>query len=271
MKRILSSLLLVSILVGGFLFAQSTDTKEHEAAKTARIKATNVVELRNLVGKTATVYGKIASTGMASSGHHFLNFYGKQVSVFCHKNDVAKFKDGKPATQIKGKDVEISGELSLYKDKLQLKLIGPEQIKIIDLSTANATTTQPIELKEVAKNTWVSPAGLRFAGRDPEGLTRVEHIMRHVRDIPDRDGPHGVFDGSKRAAFAVIDEAWMLAERKKLRATREGDRSSYLVSMNRRVGYLGGSTGKRKGHPALTRVFIVFETNTKNIITAFPR
>ena len=117
----------------------------------------------------------------------------------------------------------------------------------------------------------MSPAGLRYQGRDPQQLTRVEHIMRHVRDQPNRDGPHGVFDGGKGIAFAVIDEAWALAQKKKLSPKREGDRSSYTIRMNRRVGYLGGTVGKAKGHPPLDRVFIVFETGTKNIITAFPR
>ncbi len=118
---------------------------------------------------------------------------------------------------------------------------------------------------------WTSPAGLRYEGHDPEGLTRVEHVERHTRDIPDRDGPHGVFDGGTDVAFAVIDEAWELAEKTKVRPKIEGDRSSYLVNMNRRVGYLGGKTGQQRGHPPLDRVFIVFETDTKNIVTAFPK
>ena len=69
----------------------------------------------------------------------------------------------------------------------------------------------------------------------------------------------------------MIDEAWQLAQARKLRALNEGDRSTYLVRMNRRIGYLGGRTGKQRGHPPLNRAFIVFETDAKNIITAFPR
>ena len=106
---------------------------------------------------------------------------------------------------------------------------------------------------------------------DPAGLTRVRHIERHARDIPDRDGPHGVFDGGPSVAFAVIDEAWKIAEKKRLRAKSEGDRSLYNVSMGRRVGYLGGRVGARKRHPPLRTVQIVFETGTKNIVTAFPK
>lgn len=264
--RILLNILIALLLPG--IFAGGVSAKE-DAPKTKRIKATNVVELRDYADKRVTVYGKIESTGTASSGHNFLNFYGKQVAVFCHKNDVAKFKAGKPAALYKGKDVEITGDLSLYQGKLQLKLTDPAHIKIIDLGAA--ATIKPIELRQIGKDVWLSPAGLRYQGRDPQRLTRVEHIMRHVSDQPNRDGPHGVFDGGKGVAFASIDEAWKLAEKKKLRARREGDRSSYTVRMNRRVGYLGGKSGKSKGHPPLDRVFIVFETGTKNIVTAFPR
>lgn len=267
MMRIRLNALLSLLLLAG-IFVHGVAAKE-EAAKTKRIKASNVVELRENASQRVTVYGRIESTGAASSGHNFLNFSGKQVTVFCHKNDVAKFKDGKPAEVYKGKDVEITGVLSLYQNKLQLKLTDPSHIKIIDLSAT--PKIKPIELREIGKDAWLSPAGLRYEGRDPQRLTRVEHIMRHVSDQPNRNGPHGVFDGGKGVAFAVIDEAWNLAQKKKLRPKNEGDRSSYTVRMNRRVGYLGGSLGKSKGHPPLDRVFIVFETGTKKVITAFPR
>ena len=96
-------------------------------------------------------------------------------------------------------------------------------------------------------------------------------MLRHAQDVPDRDGPHGVFDGDQATALAVIDEAWQRVQQKKLRPRVEGDRSSYLVPMNRRIGFLGGRTGAQRGHPPLSRVFIVLETGTRRIITAFPR
>jgi hypothetical protein len=223
-----------------------------------------------LVGQQVTVYGTIESTGKSPSGHQFLNFYGKQISVFCRHNDVLKFKDGKPADLYANKEVEVTGKLSLFNGKLQLTLTTPEKIQLLK-ETAGRAPPKTVQLKLIGREAWISPAGLRYQGRDPEGLNRVEHIERHTRDIPNREGPHGVFDGGKEVAFAVIDEAWELAEKNKLRADAEGDRSSYLVRLRRRVGYLGGQTGKERGNPPLDRVFIVFETDTKNIVTAFPR
>lgn len=267
MKRLKYAALLLLIVVG--VLARLGVGREGET-KTQRVKATNTVELRQLVGQEVTAYGKVESTGKSSSGHQFLNFYGKQLSVFCGKDDVAKFKGGKPADRYKTKEIEVTGKLSLFKGKLQLKLTTPDNIRLLE-DTGGDSPAKTVELKQVGREAWMSPAGLRYQGHDPAGLTRVEHIGRHTRDIPDRDGPHGVFDGGQEVAFAVIDEAWELAEKKKLRPNVEGDRSSYLVRMNRRVGYLGGKTGKQRGNPPLDRVFIVFETDSKNIVTAFPR
>ena len=266
MKRLKLATLLLLVAIG--LLAQFAVSREGDEPK--RVNATNSVELRDLVGQEVTVFGKIESTGKSSSGHQFLNFYGKQLSVFCGKDDVARFKDGAPTELYGNKDVEVTGQLSLFNGKLQIKLTAPEKIRLIE-DTAGRAPPKTVELKQVGREAWLSPAGLRYQGHDPDGLNRVEHIKRHTQDISNREGPHGVFDGGQDVAFAVIDEAWELAEKTKLRADIEGDRSSYLVRMRRRVGYLGGQTGKERGNPPLDRVFIVFETDTKNIVTAFPR
>lgn len=239
-----------------------------ETPQRQRLAASNAALLREHLGQEVVVYGRVESTGKAASGHQFLNFAGRELSAFCPQEAVARFSSGAPADVFKGKDVEITGELSLYNGKLQIRLLKPEDIREVAPGAAGART---VELKEIARNVWLSPAGLRYQGRDPEGLNRVEHIARHLQDIPDREGSHGVFDGVQGVAFALIDEAWQLAQQRKLRPQVEGDRSSYLVHMNRRVGYLGGRVGKERGNPPLTRVFIVFETGTTNIITAFPR
>jgi len=266
MNRLVKTLLWLAcggLLWPAWLIGQESPTPD-------RIAASNVVVLRERVGQRVVVYGRVESTGKSSGGHQFLNFSGRQLSAFCPPEAAAKFTSGGPAELYRNKDVEVTGELSLYNGKLQIKLQEPGDIKEVRPS-AQSTPARSVELKEIAPEVWRSPAGLRYQGRDPEGLNRVEHILRHIRDIPDRDGSHGVFDGGSGVAFAVIDEAWQLAQKKKLRPQVEGDRSSYLVHLNRRVGYLGGRTGQERGHPPLTRIFIVFETGTTNIVTAFPR
>jgi hypothetical protein len=248
---------------------QSPASKSQIAEESAAIPANLVIKLRERVGQQVTVTGHIERTSRSNSGHHFLNFNASELTIVCFAKDAAKFKEAAPADAFKNKNVSVNGTLELYKGKLQIRLEDPQQIKI--LTTERRGPTRAVELKQVGKDVWLSPAGLKYAGHDPAGLTRVEHILRHVTDQPDRDGPHGVFDGGEGIAFAVIDEAWQMAQSRKLPANQEGDRSSYLVSMNRRIGFLGGKEGKQRRHPPLQRVFIVFETGTKNIITAFPR
>jgi hypothetical protein len=247
------------------------------------IRASNVAALRKQVGHEVRVNGRVARTGQSSSGMQFLNFADSELTVVCRPEDVAKFPAGGPAEQYRGQDIEITGSIELYRGKVQMRLREPAQIKIrVQRQTPEAKrgsredrqqNAARFALRQVDTDVWVSPAGLRYQGHDPAGLTRVEHIRRHLADIPTRDGPHGVFDdgGDGDAAFALIDEAWKLAHERRLRPATDGARSSYTVDMGRRVGFLGGRAGAAQNYPALSRVLIVFETDTTNIVTAFPK
>ena len=256
------------------------------AADETPIAAENVATLRKQVGESVTIVGRIARTGRSASGIQFLNFADSELTLVCGKQDAAKFKPKDPADQFRGQVVTVRGELELYRGKVRIRLRAPEQIEIkakpdeksadspakTESDVAEASSPQVgFALREIGKDSWISPTGLRYQGRDPEGKTRVEHIARHLEDQPSRDGPHGVFEGEMDDVFALIDEAWKLAQSRRIRPVVEGARSSYTVSLGRRIGYLGGRSGATQGHPPLTRVFIVFETGSKKIITAFPK
>ena len=93
--------------------------------------------------------------------------------------------------------------------------------------------------------------------------------MRHAEDAPSRP-IHGVFDGDQDAILATIDEAYLLTKEggRGVDARREGDRMVYTVSLNRRIGYVGGQAGKRQQHPAVQRLRLVLEGD--RVITCFP-
>ena len=94
--------------------------------------------------------------------------------------------------------------------------------------------------------------------------------MRYAVDLPRRVGRHGVFvPGYQAGVFALIDEAWQRAQNSGLYARQDRGRSVYNISMGRKVGYLGESEGARVCKPALAELCIVFETGSKNIVTAF--
>ncbi len=283
------------LLVGSLLCSQDVIAKEQPIS---RVAANNTKAVKENIGKTATVHGKIKSTSVSKSGIHFLNFYSSNVVVVCFKNDVKKFEGGGPAKLWNNKEIEVTGKLELYKGKPQIKITAPAQVRLpaaskrpgdADKKNANAKkegfslsdvkvdgankgpkSKKTFELKQTGKLSWLSPAGLLYKGKDAKGLTRVEHVLRHAADQPNRAGSHGVFDGGNDIALAVVDEAWKLAKEKKIKPKKEGDRLAYTIPMGRRVGYLGGKSGKSRNHPPLKKVFIVIRGKSE-VITAFPR
>jgi len=279
-KRILAGFLVVFLLwILGVRPASRPEVAEREevaaeavsaeAVVAEPLSATNTVLLRQQVGQRLTVRGHVSDTNTAKSGRQFLNFYGSSLTVVCAPRDISQFPDGGPEKLYRDKQLQVAGKLERFKGKLQIQLVRPDQIEIVDEEDGSDLPTA--ELREVEPGVWQSPAGLHYVGRDAEGRTRVAHVLRHAEDIPSRAGPHGVFDGGREEAFGIIDEAWQLAKAKKLEQRNEGRRSTLLVYMGRRIGYLGGSAGREKGHPPLERVFIVFDTGTKNVVTAFPK
>ena len=248
---------------------QETDV----GAKLERINVAEIGKLRSRVGKEVIVYGKVSGTSTSRSGHQFLNF-SSGFKVVCLKGDVAQFSKAGPAELYAGRLIEVRGEVATHKGKPQVGITSPGQVKVIDLGRGGAagmTAGKEFEMLEVGLDTWVTPAGLRYTGRDAQGLSRKDHVLRHSKDQPDRAGSHGVFDAGGDKVFEVIDEAWRNIKERNLRPRMEGDSQTYTVPMGRRIGYLGGKNGARKKNPALDAIFIVVRKGTAQVITAFPR
>ncbi len=132
-------------------------------------------------------------------------------------------------------------------------------------------TNMPVlgQLKKTPGDVYVSTAGLRYKRGSREGH-RIKHVMRHNKDQPNRP-IHGVFNGDRAEIFAVIDEAYSIASKRgppQVRIKKERNRTIYTVHMKRKIGYLGGQTGKRKKNPPLYHIRLVLEG--KDVITAFP-
>jgi DNA/RNA endonuclease YhcR with UshA esterase domain len=51
------------------------------------------------------------------------------------KEALAKFKEAKiddPASHFKGKTIEVKGKVTLYRDRPELKVSGPDAIKVVE-------------------------------------------------------------------------------------------------------------------------------------------
>jgi hypothetical protein len=124
------------------------------------------------------------------------------------------------------------------------------------------------KLQEIRPKVFESTAGLIYTPGSQEGH-RIKHVLAHAQDEPNRDGPHGVFD-DKEKVFAILDEAYVLIKEHSSQVSEndEGDRTVYEVNLKRRIGYVGGSTGRRMGNPSANYVRMVLED--REVITAFP-
>ena len=114
-----------------------------------------------------------------------------------------------------------------------------------------------------------SPSGLIYT--NSRSGHRADHVLRHAHDIPDRPGPHGVFDANGDAVFELIDEAYQLVKTKsdqvKTKPSADG-KTEYIIDMKRDIGFVGGQKGQRQNHPKLSKIKLVLGEN--RVITAYP-
>src|SRR5262249_52969769 len=85
------------------------------------------------VGQMATVQGVVVNVHISSKGNAFLNFghaYPDQVfSGVIFASSVAQFGD---LTRYQGKQVQVTGQISLYKGKPEIILETPYQLRPVE-------------------------------------------------------------------------------------------------------------------------------------------
>lgn len=125
------------------------------------------------------------------------------------------------------------------------------------------------QLTDVGDGVLLSTAGLRYTPGSEEGH-RLQHVLRHDNDIPNRPGKHGVFDGDRDTLLRVLDEAYLLIKSgdRRVQTQRQGNRTVYTVDMQRRIGFVGGQVGRASGNPTVNRVRLILEDD--RVITAYP-
>lgn len=123
-------------------------------------------------------------------------------------------------------------------------------------------------LRDIGRGAFESTAGLIY--RSERSENRVDHVLQHSHDIPSKP-VHGVFDGNREEILALIDEAYMIAQKRgppQVVTEDQGDRETITVNLNRKIGYTGGESGARRGHPPLKKIKLVLED--RDVITAYP-
>lgn len=124
-------------------------------------------------------------------------------------------------------------------------------------------------LTEVGRGTYRTPAGLRYTRGSQQGH-RLDHVMYHTHDVPDRVGQHGVFNSDDpETVLRLVDEAYLQAKSgMKTEQQRNGSRIVYTINLGRQIGYIGGQSGNRRDRPPANYLKLVIEGD--RVITAFP-
>ena len=121
---------------------------DEAATKSEPIPVTEPARIEAQLGKKATIRGKVTRTGQSKGGLQFINFANAQFVVVCFPDAVAKFAKGEPVGIFKDTTVEITGDIVQYRDKFQIKLESPDQIKVVK---AEPAATEPAESKAPKK------------------------------------------------------------------------------------------------------------------------
>ena len=104
------------------------------------LKATDKDALLAAIGKNATVSGKIQRANAWDGGITFLNIEGG-FTVVCFRKNYAHFPSPPDQLFPEGKTIEVTGTLKLHKEKPQIEITKPEQIRIVE----TAATEKPAE------------------------------------------------------------------------------------------------------------------------------
>ena len=161
-------------------------------------------------------------------------------------------------------DVKQPTEKTLAADNATVKATEPKQTK----PDASGNLLYGL-LKDTGREVYVSPAGLSYTRGSAEGH-RLKHIEKHLKDIPDRPGKHGVFDGDMAQVLRWIDDAYTRGKQgaKGVRKRDEDGRTVYEVPFTKTIGFIGGRDGKRDNNPEAKRLRLVVDGD--QVITAFP-
>lgn len=124
-------------------------------------------------------------------------------------------------------------------------------------------------LHQIGRDTYRTEAGLVF-GRGSVDRTRLAHLMTHAADEPNRPGQHGVFDETDPARLVqLVDNAYRLALAGDYTTKETEDRRDvYTIDLGRRIGYIGGQSGRRRNHPPAHHLRLVVDG--QHFITAYP-
>ncbi len=107
-------------------------------------------------GQKITVRGAVSTVRKSKGGTNFINFENSEFYLITFSSDLSAFADGEPADLYQGKYLAVTGVVSIYKNKPQMKLLRPDMVKLISEDEPVSTHSKN-ETHESSKLKVVSP------------------------------------------------------------------------------------------------------------------
>ena len=105
------------------------------------IASTNAAAVAAAVGKTTTVRGKVTRANAWAGGITFLNLEGR-FTVLCFKKNLSKFPSP-PEKIYQNKIIEVTGQVRMHKDKPEIEISSPDQVKVLGDAPPTAAAPEP--------------------------------------------------------------------------------------------------------------------------------
>jgi len=118
-------------LSGSGLAQDAVTESSSKIVETPILAATATRDLKAQEGQKVMVFGRIEGSGKSPSGTNFVNFQGAEFYLTAFKSDLDPFQEGEPAEPYEGKRIVVTGMVSIYRDKPQIKLVSPDQVRIL--------------------------------------------------------------------------------------------------------------------------------------------
>lgn len=164
-----------------YLFAlcllPSNTFSQEDASTLIELETTPAAKILESEGEKATVRGFVEDTNTNATGIHFLNFRNSEFVCVTFARYLSAFEKG-PAEAYLEKWIEVTGEIENYRGSPQIKLLSPDQVKIID----RPAPAKAPELTEEAPSEDPAMADTENAEPDAPEVKAVGDV--EMEDIP---------------------------------------------------------------------------------------
>lgn len=154
---------------------------QEEASTLIDLETTPAAKILESEGEKATVRGFVEDTNTNATGIHFLNFRNSEFVCVTFARYLSAFEKG-PADAYLDKWIEVTGEIENYRGSPQIKLLSPEQVKIIDKPA-------PAETPDITNTDDAPPADPAMADTGSNQPDTPE--VKAVGDVEMEDIPPG--------------------------------------------------------------------------------